>query len=173
MALSAAGRGTVEIELTVRAKIRFALETLVAATRRRSERTSARMPRTARWVASEPGLQIFSSWATYSGRVGSAAAATEARVTAEQAQGQDDRGAHQTPASAAEPVAGPVGAARQDALEPGGRAPDPLADQEHQRRQEDDADDGGVEQDRDGQAEAHLADGRDRGDREARRRPRP
>ncbi len=64
------GRGTVEIELTVRAKIRSPRANLAAATRRRSERTSARMPWTARWVASEPGLQICSSRATYSGRVG-------------------------------------------------------------------------------------------------------
>src|SRR5215218_6863607 len=79
VALSAAGRGTWEIERTVPAKMRFALATLVAARGRRSERTSERVPRTARWVANDPGLQIASSWATYSERVGSAAAETEGR----------------------------------------------------------------------------------------------
>ena len=52
---------------------------------------------------------------------------------------------------------------RHDAVEPARLPPDALADQQHQRRQQDDADHGGVEDDRDGEADADLADGRDAG----------
>ena len=51
---------------------------------------------------------------------------------------------------------------RKDPVQPLRHVPDPVAEQQHQGRQEDDADDGRVEQDGDRQADAELADGRDR-----------
>src|SRR4051794_19819992 len=74
VALSASGRVTWPIVLTVWAKISFALATLGAARRRCSDRMSALTPRTARSAALEPGRQIFSRRFTYSGRVGASAA---------------------------------------------------------------------------------------------------
>ena len=45
---------------------------------------------------------------------------------------------------------------RQGAVQPPRQPPDPVADQQHQRRQEDDADDGRVEQHRDGQTDSRA-----------------
>src|SRR3954449_9635773 len=51
---------------------------------------------------------------------------------------------------------------RQRALERAGQPPDTVAEQEHDRRQKDDPYDGGVEHDRDREADPELAHARDR-----------
>src|SRR6478609_1218696 len=54
----------------------------------------------------------------------------------------------------------------QRAIQPTRHPPDPVANQQHQCRQQDDADDGGVEQNRDRQSDAELTNRRDRRPRE-------